>query len=98
MGLLDLVIGIFVVILVLVVFMQPLNILRDEAQDSVDSAGTVIKYGTDTEGNVVAVGSSSAFPSLTTALMYLIGLGFVAGVVVWIIRFGRSGYYQDEVY
>lgn len=98
MSFLELLISIFVVILVLVVFMQPLNILRDTAHDSVDGAGSTMKYGTDSEGNVIAVGSSSAFPDLTTALMYLIGLGFVGGAVVWIIRFGRGGFYNDEEY
>jgi hypothetical protein len=96
MGLLEILIGSFVVILVLVVFMQPIAILNDEARDSLVGSGATIKYGTDSDGNVVAVGTSSALPNITSILMYSVGLFIVIGFVVWVIRFGRGGQYEYE--
>lgn len=96
MGLLEILIGSFVVILVLVIFMQPISILNDEARDSLVGSGSTIKYGTDSDGNVVAVGTSSALPNITSILMYSVGLFIVIGFVVWVIRFGRGGQYEYE--
>jgi len=96
MGLLDILIGAFVVILVLVIFMQPVSFLNDEARDSLTSSGLTTKYGTDINGEVVAVGPSSALPDVTSALLWLIGPAIFGGFIVWVIRYGRGGYYGSE--
>lgn len=96
MGVLEIIIAAFTVFLVLVIFMQPISILNDEAQDSLNNAGSNIKYGTDSEGNVVAVGSGSALPDITTALLMSIGLFIVIGFIIWILRYGRGGQYDYE--
>ena len=96
MGLLEILIGSFVVILVLVIFMQPVSILSDEARDSLTGAGSTDKYGTDAEGNVVLVGPSSALQDVTTILLWLIPISIVIGFIVWIIRYGRGGMYDYE--
>jgi len=96
MGVLEILIASFVVIIALVIFTQPILILNDEARDSLTDSGATIKYGTDAEGNVVEVGSSSALPDITTILMWLIPLSIVIGFIVWVIRYGRGGYYDYE--
>jgi len=98
MGLLEILIGGFVVILVLVIFMQPISILNDQARDSLTGAGSTMKYGTDINGEIVAVGPSSALPDTTTVLLWLIGLAILGGFIVWIIRYGKGGYYEPEQY
>ena len=98
MGLLEIIIGAFVVILVLTIFMQPIMLLNDKARDSVTGSGSNIKYGTDADGNVVAVGTSSAFPDLVSALLWGIGLFIIIGFIVWIIRYGRGGVYDYDGY
>ena len=95
MGLLEILIGSFAVIIVLVIFMQPVSILNDIARDSLTDAGSTIKYGTDTDGNVIAIGTSSALPDVTTIFLYMIGIAIVGGFFVWIIRFGRGGVYDQ---
>ncbi len=94
-GLLEILIGSFVVILVLVVFMQPIVTLTDLASDTLNGPGSTPKFGTDTSGNIIEVGPSSALPDLTTGLMSIIGLMIVIGFIVWIIRFGRGGIVHD---
>ena len=94
MGLLEILIGAFVVILVLTIFMQPISLLNDEARDSLTNAGSTIKYGTDINGDVVAVGPSSALPDITSVLLWLIGAAIFGGFIVWIIRYGRGGVYD----
>ena len=96
MGLLEILIGAFVVILVLTIFMQPISLLNDEARDSLTGSGSTIKYGTDAEGNVVAVGTSSAFPDITSGFLWMIGLMIVVGFIIWIVRYGRGGVYDYE--
>jgi len=96
MGFLEILIGAFVVILVLTIFMQPISILNDTARDSLTGAGSTIKYGTDIDGNVVAVGTSSAIPDITTGLLWMIGIAILGGFIVWIIRYGRGGVYEES--
>lgn len=90
-GLLEIIIGVFVVILVLVAFMQPVSILTDLANDSINGAGSTPKFGTNSDGNIVEVGPSIALPDLTVGLLSIIGLVIIIGFIVWIIRFGRGG-------
>ncbi len=94
MGLLEILIGSFVVILVLVIFMQPVSILTEEARDSLTGAGSTVKYGTNSDGQVVEIGPSSALANVTSILLYSIGLFIIIGFVVWVIRFGRGGQYD----
>jgi len=94
MGLLEIIIGAFVVIIVLVIFMQPIMLLNDTARDSLNNSGSTIKYGTNSDGNVIAIGSSSALPDITTALLWGIGFFILIGFIIWIIRFGRGGQYD----
>lgn len=96
MGALEILIAGFVVVITLVVFMQPVLFLNDEARDSLTVAGSTVKYGTDSEGNVVAVGSSSVLPDVTSVLLWSIGLAIVLGFVVWVVRYGRGGAYDYE--
>lgn len=96
MGLLEILIGSFAVILVLIIFMQPISILNDTARDSLTGSGATVKYGTNSDGNVIAIGSSSALPDIVSALLWLIPLSIVIGFIVWIIRFGRGGFYNYE--
>jgi len=94
MGLLEILIGSFVVILVLTIFMQPISILNDEARDSLTGAGSTMKYGKDINGDIVPVGTSSALPDIVSVLLWLIGAAIFGGFIVWIIRYGRGGYYD----
>lgn len=94
MGLLEILIGGFVVILVLVIFMQPIALLNDEARDSLTTSGATVKYGTDINGDIIAVGSSSALPDIVSILLWSIGLAIIIGFIVWVIRFGRGGVYD----
>ena len=96
MGLLEILIGSFAVILVLIIFMQPISILNDTARDSLTGSGATVKYGTNSDGNVIAIGTSSALPDIVSALLWLIPLSIVIGFIVWIIRFGRGGFYNYE--
>jgi ABC-type dipeptide/oligopeptide/nickel transport system permease subunit len=98
MGLLNILITGFTVIIVLVIFMQPVLILNDEARDSLTGAGSTVKYGTDSEGNVVPVGTSSALPDITTAFLWMIGFSIVIGFIIWVVRYGRGGVYDVEGY
>ena len=96
MGALEIIIGGFVVILVLVIFMQPISILNDEARDSLVNSGSTIKYGTDINGDIISVGSSSALPDFVSVLLWSIGLAIVLGFIVWVVRFGRGGVYDYQ--
>ena len=96
MGLLEILIGAFVVILVLTIFMQPISLLNDKARDSLTGAGSTIKYGTDINGDVIAVGTSSALPDIVSVLLWLIGAAIFGGFIVWIIRYGKGGVYGSE--
>ena len=91
MGVLEILIGSFAVILVLVIFMQPINILNDQARDSLTGAGSTMKYGTDINGDIVQVGTSSALPDITSSFLWMIGLAIMIGFVIWIVRYGRGG-------
>lgn len=95
MGVLNIIIGAFLVIIVLTILMQPVNILNQEAQNVLENQGQTIKYATNSQGEVVEVGPASALSGVTTALMYFIGLAILAGFVVWIIRYGRGGVYEE---
>jgi len=75
--------------------MQPISILNDQARESLVGAGSTMKQGTDSEGNVVDVSTSSALPDITTILLWIIGLAIVLGFVIWVIRFGKGGYYDQ---
>ena len=96
MGALEILIGGFTVIIVLIIFMQPISILNDESRDSLTNSGSTVKYGTDTNGDIVAVGPSSALPDVTSVLLQGIGLFIVLGFIVWIVRYGRGGQYDYE--
>ena len=76
--------------------MQPVLVLTDHASDSLTGAGSTPKYGTNSDGEIIEVGSSSALPDISTALIYLIGISIVLGFVVWIIRYGRGGMYETD--
>jgi len=45
---------------------------------------------------VVAVGTSSAFPDITSGFLWMIGLMIVVGFIIWIVRYGRGGVYDYE--
>ena len=94
MGLLEILISSFIVILVLVIFMQPVNILSDISRDSLIGAGSTIKYGTNSDGNVIAIGTSSALPDLSSVLIWFLPLSIVIGFIVWVVRYGRGGQYE----
>ena len=95
MGVLNIFISAFVVIIALIIFSQPILIMNDEARDSLTGSGSTVKYGTDSEGNVVEVGTSSALPDVTSIFLWLIPSAIVIGFIVWIIRYGRGGVYEE---
>ena len=95
MGALNIIIATFAVILVLTIFMQPVNILLGNVEDSLTNAGSTIKYGTNSAGEVIEVGPSSGLANITLALLYFIGLAIVGGFVVWVVRFGQGGVYDE---
>ncbi len=96
MGVLEILIGTFVVILVLVIFAQPILVMNDEARETLEDAGATAKFGTDPEGNIVMVGTSSGLPDITTIFLWLIPTAIVIGFIIWVIRFGRGGVYDYE--
>lgn len=95
MGALNIIIGVFVVIITLTILIQPVNILNENAQNSLENSGSTVKYGTNSAGEVIEVGASSALSGITTALLYFIGLAILGGFIVWVIRYGRGGYYDE---
>jgi len=98
MGLLEILISSFIVILVLVIFMQPVSILSETARDSLTDAGSTMKYGTNSDGNVIEVSTSSALPDLSSVLIWFIPLSIVIGFIVWVVRYGRGGQYDGGYY
>lgn len=73
--------------------MQPVLILVDTASDILGSNNTM-KYGTDSDGNVVAVGNSFAGADLIIGLISAIGLAFVVGFIIWAGRGGNDAQEQ----
>lgn len=95
MGALNIIIATFAVIIVLVIFMQPVNILLGNVEDSLNDAGSTMKYGTNSAGEVIQVGPSSGLANITLGLLYFIGLAIVGGFIVWVVRFGQGGVYDE---
>jgi len=71
--------------------MQPVMILFDVAQDTFNAKNTTM-YGTDSEGNVVAVGDALWGMDLTLGLIAAIGLAFVIGFIIWASKGGKDPY------
>lgn len=90
MGFLEWLIGAFVLIVAVLVFMQPLSVLFNEA-DSVISNQNTVKRGTDSSGVVVEVGYSFWGADLILAFVGLLGLAMVVGFIIWSFK-GSPGY------
>ncbi len=89
MGALNILISAFILIVVLLVVMQPVLILWDVAQTTFVAKNTTM-YGTDSDGNVVAVGASLFGYDLTLGILSLIGIAFVTGFILWASKGGKS--------
>lgn len=89
MGALNIIISAFVLVVFLLVLMQPILILWDVAQDTFVSKNTTM-YGTDSDGNVVAVGDALWGMDLTLGILSLIGIAFVVGFIIWASKGGKS--------
>ena len=88
MDVINIVVGGFTLIFVLLVVMQPIIIMNDTLTGIV--AGSTTKYGTDSDGNVVAVGSSLFGGELILGIVALIGVAFVIGFIIWAGKGGES--------
>lgn len=88
MGVIEIIISVVILILVVVIFAEPLAVLTGVAETQLAANGALMKQGTDREGNVVDVGYASAFPDITTGLMAAVGFFITLGVIIWVIRFG----------
>lgn len=88
MNVINIVVGGFTLIVVLLVFMQPILIMNDTLTGIV--SGSTTKYGTDSDGNVVAVGESLFGGELILGLVALIGVAFVVGFLIWAGKGGES--------
>lgn len=86
MGVLEVIIGVFVVMIVLVIIMQPIIVLNDVAEEQLTIASNTTKMGTNSDGQIVEVGGSSALPQLTTMFMVGVGLFILLGFIIWIVR------------
>ena len=91
MGAINIIIGAFILVVFLLVFMQPVMILFDVAQDTFNAKNTTM-YGTDSDGNVVAVGDALWGMDLTLGLIAAIGLAFVIGFIIWASKGGKDPY------
>lgn len=91
MGAINIIIGAFILVVFLLVFMQPILILFDVAQDTFNSSNKKM-YGTDSDGNVVEVGDSLWGMDLTLGLIAMIGLAFVVGFIIWASKGGKDPY------
>ena len=91
MGSINIIIGAFILVVFLLVFMQPVMILFDVAQDTFNAKNTTM-YGTDSEGNVVAVGDALWGMDLTLGSIAAIGLAFVIGFIIWASKGGKDPY------
>jgi hypothetical protein len=89
MGAINILIGAGILVVFLLVFMQPILILYDVAADTFANKNTTM-YGTDSDGNVVAVGDALWGMDITLALIAGIGLAFVVGFIIWASRGGKS--------
>jgi hypothetical protein len=91
MGALNIIIGAFIMLIFLLVFMQPLMIMVDTTSTTIDSVNTV-KNGRDSNGTLVAVGQAIYAPSLVVGLLTAIGFAFFLGFVIWAARGGQDPY------
>jgi len=85
MGALKMGVGVLIFILVVVVIAQPLTSILDATQGLRDKASTTMMYGTDADGNVVAVGYANAGGDLTEILLFGIGLFMTIGFIIWLV-------------
>ena len=91
MGAINIIIGAFILVVFLLVFMQPVLILFDVAQNTFNAKNTTM-YGTDSEGNVVAVGDALWGMDITLGFIAAIGLAFVIGFIIWASKGGKDPY------
>jgi hypothetical protein len=89
MGALNIIISAFILVVFLLVLMQPILILWDVAQETFVQKNTTM-YGTDSDGNVVAVGDGLFAMDLTLGILSLIGIAFVVGFILWAAKGGKS--------
>jgi ABC-type dipeptide/oligopeptide/nickel transport system permease subunit len=94
-GAINIIIGAFILVIFLLVFMQPVMILFDVAKSTIETNNTT-HYGTDSDGNVVPVGDSIFGADLLLGLLAAIGLAFFVGFIIWAARGGRDPYDEFE--
>ena len=86
MGVLEVIVGIFVLVIVIVLVMQAGLVLGDESEEQLNTSGNTIKQGTNAAGEIVDVGGSSALPDITQAIIGGLGFFIVIGAIIWMVR------------
>lgn len=95
MGAINIIIGGFILLIFLLVFMQPVLILVDTASTTINSVNTTHK-GTNSDGEIVDVGSSVWGADLLIGLLTAIGFAFFLGFVIWAGRGGKDPYEEFQ--
>ncbi len=86
MGIINILLGALVLVIGLVIFMQPIGILQETANDVIGSNNSM-KYGTNPEtGLVEPVGQSIFAPDLVVGLIGFIGIAMVVGFIIYAVR------------
>jgi len=85
MGALKMGVGVLIFIIVIVVIAQPMMSILDATQSLRDTASTTSMYGTNSDGNVVAVGYANQGGDLTEILLYGTGLFMAIGFIIWLV-------------
>lgn len=95
MGAINIVIGSVILLFFLLVFMQPVLLLVDQAKTTIDSQNTTM-YGTNSDGEIVEVGSSVWGADLLIGLLAAIGFAFFLGFIIWAGRGGKDPYEEFQ--
>lgn len=93
MGAISVIVGAFVMLIFLLIFMQPILILADVATTTFVAKNTTMQ-GTDSDGNIVDVGDSLWGMNITLGLIMAIGLAMLIGFIIWAARGGIGGAYD----
>ena len=100
MGAISVIVGAFIMLIFLLIFMQPVILLLDQATATFAEKNTTM-YGTDSDGNVVPVGDSLFGMDITLGLIAFLGLAMLIGFIIWAARGGIGGAYdpapQEEI-
>lgn len=91
MGAVNILIGGFILVIFLLVFMQPVILLVDTASSVISEKNTT-HQGTNSDGEIVDVGDSIWGADLLLGFLAAIGFAFFIGFVIWAGRGGKDPY------